>query len=66
MKEQQGFESKLLACEARQAKPAGVMKGAYGQARFRKIERLSARLTLPNTVVTAVAADLLRAASAAE
>ncbi|CAE7628729.1 FIM3 [Symbiodinium necroappetens] len=42
--EQQGYESKLLACEAR----------------FRKIERLSARLNLPNSVVTAVAADLLR------
>ena len=35
------------------------------QARFRKIERLSARLTLPNSVVTAVAADLLRAPSTA-
>ena len=42
--EQGGFESKLLACEAR----------------FRKIERLTARLDLPDTAVTAVVVDLLR------
>eukprot|EP00913_Durusdinium_trenchii_P033387 g31256.t1 len=42
--EQEGFESKLLACEAR----------------FRKIERLTARVTLPDTAVTAVVVDLLR------
>ncbi|CAJ1339367.1 unnamed protein product [Effrenium voratum] len=42
--EQRSFESRLLACEAR----------------FRKIERLSARLAMPNTAVTAVVVDLLR------
>eukprot|EP00434_Breviolum_minutum_P044798 symbB.v1.2.040056.t1/scaffold6960.1/size14222/1 len=42
--EERGFESKLLACEAR----------------FRKIERLTARLDLPDTAVTAVVVDLLR------
>lgn len=39
-----GFESRLLACEAR----------------FRKIERLTARVELPDTAVTAVVVDLLR------
>lgn len=43
-KEQDGFESKLLACEAR----------------FRKLERLAAHVVLPDTAVTAVAVDLLR------